>query len=316
MTETDALLPCAVCGVDDGWRVFSTREMLLGTRRPFVYAECARCLSLQLVNPPVDLSPYYPDNYYSFQPGPRDSEEPRWTKKALAGLLVDSRLPGTRILAAALKESHPLGHWSRICDVRRSDAILDVGCGHGALVRRMRRWGFTNLVGIDPSAHKESSMPGLTIRRAELKDIDERFDLIMLHHVLEHVPDPLLMLRLAARCLRTGGRILVRLPLAASYVAQRYGADWFELDPPRHLAIPSLRGFERLARRAGLTVRHREFDSTALTFEMSECYRRDVPFTSVPDFEARVAMSPFRSLARALNRTEDADLGVFVLIPE
>ena len=316
MPETNTLSLCVVCGADDGWRAFSTREMLLGTRRPFVYTECAQCLSVQLMNPPADLSPYYPDNYYSFQPGSRDSEEPRWTKKMLAGLLVDSRLPGTRLLAAMLKESHPLGHWSRICGVRRSDSILDVGCGHGALLRRMRRWGFTNLVGIDPSARQEARLPGLTIRRAELKDIDQRFDLIMLHHVLEHVADPVLMLRLAAGCLRAGGRILVRLPLAASYAARRFGADWFALDPPRHLAIPSLRGFECLARRANLTVRHREFDSTALTFEMSEFYRRDIPFTSVPDFEARVARSPFRSLVKTLNCTEEADAGVFVLTPE
>jgi SAM-dependent methyltransferase len=290
--------------------------MLLGTREPFVYVDCANCLSVQLVNPPHDLSPYYPDHYYSFEPGPRDSEEPRWTKKALAGLLVDSRLPGARTLAAIFKESYPLGHWSRICGARRSDAILDVGCGHGTLVRRMRRWGFTNLVGIDPSAREELSLPGLTIRRAELKDIDARFNLIMLHHVLEHVRDPVSMLRLAARRLRPGGRLLVRLPLAASHAAKRYGAHWFPLDPPRHPAIPSLRGFDCLAQRAGLIVRLREFDATAPTFEMSECYQRDVPFTSVPDIEARVAASPFRSLARRLNQTGHADSGVFVLVPE
>jgi SAM-dependent methyltransferase len=289
--------------------------MLLGTRDPFVYAECGQCLSVQLVDHPSDLGAYYPDHYYSFQPGPRDGEEPRWTKKALAGFLVGCPLPGAGVAAALLKESHPLGHWARISGARRSDAILDVGCGHGTLLRRMRRWGFTNLSGIDPGAREELRLPGLTIRRAQLADIDAQFDLIMLHHVLEHVPDPAAMLRLAAGRLGPGGRILVRLPLAASYAARQYGGHWFALDPPRHLAIPSRRGFDHLVRRAGLTVRHHEFDGTALTFEMSELYRRDVPFIAVPDIEARVAASPFRALVRRLNRTGEADTGVFVLTP-
>jgi SAM-dependent methyltransferase len=290
--------------------------MLLGTRQPFTYAECLQCLSVQLVDPPQDLAPYYPDNYYSFQPRPGDSEEPRWMKRALAGILVDSPLFGARILAAMVKESWALGHWSRISGVSRSDTILDIGCGNGNLPRRMRRLGFTHVVGIDPWVREELTVPGLTIRRAELKDVDACFDLIMLHHVLEHVADPSSTLRLAASRLRPGGRILVRLPLAASHAAKRYGADWFGLDPPRHLAIPSLRGFECLARRAGLIIRHREFDGTARTFEMSEWYRRDVPFTSVRDLEARLATSSFRRLARRLNRTEEADCGVFVLTPK
>ena len=314
MRRTDSSPPCAICGAAGDGRLFTAREMLLGTRHRFVYAECAQCLSLQLVNPPPDLARYYGDAYYSLKPGPRDAEEPRWRKKLLAGLLVDSRLPGGRLLATMLQGTYPLGHWSRISGVRRSDAVLDVGCGHGALVRRMRRWGFTNLVGIDPSVREELSVPGLIIRRAQLTDIDARFDLIMLHHVLEHLPDPASTLVLAARRLRPGGRILVRVPLAASHAATRYGADWFQLDPPRHLAIPSLRGFERLVGRTGLTIRRREFDATALTFEMSELYRRDVSFTSVPDVEARVARSSFRSLARRLNRTGGADSGAFVLV--
>ena len=69
--------------------------MLLGTRRPFVYTECAQCLSVQLMNPPADLSPYYPDNYYSFQPGSRDSEEPpAWPATTLSAPQPQPTGPG------------------------------------------------------------------------------------------------------------------------------------------------------------------------------------------------------------------------------
>jgi hypothetical protein len=76
------------------------------------------------------------------------------------------------------------------------------------------------------------------------------------------------------------------------------GADRFQLDPSRHLAIPSHNGFACLARRAGLIVEQHEFDGTALTFEMIESYPRDISFTSVPGIEAHVAASSFRGLAR------------------
>lgn len=308
--------PCAVCGVQSKSRVLAAREMMFGLRHPFSYAECPACGSLQLLDPPVDMAPYYPENYPSFQPDPPDAEQNRGMKRLLGSLLIDSALPGTGMLAALLKERYPLGNWARICGARRDDAILDVGCGHGSLLRRMHRWGFTNLSGIDPFAREEIDQPGLRTRRLELAALAERYDLIMLHHVLEHVADPVTTLAQARERLLPGGRMLVRFPLAASEAAQRYGTDWFQLDAPRHLVIPSLRGFVRLADRAGLDIRHQEFDGTALTFEMSEYYRQDVPLVAVKDLEERVKRSTFWPLARQLNRTEKADSGVFVLVPK
>src|SRR4051812_19942848 len=61
---------CSVCGNAYGNSVHTTREMMFGTRERFDYLECADCGSLELLNVPNDLSPYYPPNYYSFAARP------------------------------------------------------------------------------------------------------------------------------------------------------------------------------------------------------------------------------------------------------
>src|SRR5476649_121898 len=104
----------------------------------------------------------------------------------------------------------------------------------------------------------------------------------MLHHVLEHLPDPRRSLQDARARLNPGGRILVRIPLAGSKSCRTYREHWFNLDPPRHLLVPSRRGMETLAQRSGLRVVRTEFDGVELGFLMSEHYRRDTPYAAKP----------------------------------
>ena len=49
------------------------REMMFGLRDRFLYGECRDCGSLVLLDPPADLGPYYPPDYYSLSPRPRSS---------------------------------------------------------------------------------------------------------------------------------------------------------------------------------------------------------------------------------------------------
>jgi hypothetical protein len=136
----------------------------------------------------------------------------------------------------------------------------------------------------------------------------------MLHHVLEHVEAPALMLKAARERLNRGGRILLRLPIAGSHASREYGADWYNLDAPRHLVIPSLHGIKILAEKTGFTLLHTEFDSRAASFLMSENYRRDISSRdaapATPE-QKRI----YRELAHRLNAKAEGDLGVFVLAP-
>ena len=86
-------------------------------------------------------------------------------------------------------------------------AVLDIGCGRGALLNGLQRLGWKTY-GIEPAIK-------IAFRRhVELTEVpdEERFRLIVLRHVLEHLRDPLDMLRRAERALLPGGYVFISVP--------------------------------------------------------------------------------------------------------
>lgn len=288
------------------------REMMFGWRDRFAYCECPSCGSVHIAQAPADLARFYPADYYSLRPTMARPALLPGLQRAWTAWLVESRTWLAGEIARRIARKHPLCHWARLGRARFSSAILDVGCGSGELLRRLQRSGFAHLTGVDPYVAADTDEPGLRIFRAELASVTGKFDLIMMHHVLEHLANPVVELTLARERLQADGRILVRIPVAGSFAYREYGADWYHLDAPRHLCIPSVRGLDRLAQRSGLRVLHREFDGTHLTFRMSDSYRSDIPSLNAPLWN-RSTRRRYRRRAARLNRDGDGDLGVFVL---
>ena len=94
----------------------------------------------------------------------------------------------------------------------------------------------------------------MTLEKAYLQDVVGTFDVIMFHHSLEHVPDPRRELADAAERLAPDGFCVVRLPTPSSEAFRLYREDWVQIDPPRHIALPSRDGMALLAERAGFRV--------------------------------------------------------------
>jgi SAM-dependent methyltransferase len=162
----------------------------------------------------------------------------------------------------------------------RDARILDVGCGGGALLDRLATVGFSNLYGADPFIAADGETPrGVPLMKRHLSEVTGQFDLIMFNHSLEHVPDPVAVLKLTYEKLAAGGICLVRLPTTSSEAWTKYGADWVQIDAPRHIVIPSRQGMALAADRVGLRVEKTFDDSTLGQFMESEAYRRDVAVT-------------------------------------
>ena len=86
-------------------------------------------------------------------------------------------------------------------------AVLDFGCGTGELLDALRELGWTTH-GIEPAVKSAFA------RHAELQEIPPAptFHLVVAHHVLEHVADPLSILRALAASLLPGGVIFASVP--------------------------------------------------------------------------------------------------------
>jgi 2-polyprenyl-3-methyl-5-hydroxy-6-metoxy-1,4-benzoquinol methylase len=137
--------------------------------------------------------------------------------------------------------------------------LLDVGCGNGAFLAKMRHLGWETVgVELDEKAadvaKTEFDMEVFIGSLDGAGFADESFDAITLSHVLEHVGQPLELFRQCRRLLRRGGRIVVTTPNAESLGHRLFKADWRGLEVPRHLKVFSLRALAQCAVEAGLST--------------------------------------------------------------
>ena len=108
----------------------------------------------------------------------------------------------------------------------RPGRVLDVGCGRGALGEAMRSLGW-EVWGVESDATAAATARGRVHRLVEhdLLDVDgvaaalgeERFDVLVLSDVLEHLYDPHRVLSSYLRFVRPGGRVLVSVPNAVVF---------------------------------------------------------------------------------------------------
>jgi 2-polyprenyl-3-methyl-5-hydroxy-6-metoxy-1,4-benzoquinol methylase len=136
-------------------------------------------------------------------------------------------------------------------------SLLDVGCGNGQFISRMRSFGWT-VSGIDPdpAAVALGSKQGLHIRTGMVADLPEteRYDVITLSHVVEHVSDPVTLLRECAKRLQPNGRLILATPNINSLGHSWFERFWRGLEVPRHFIIFSPAAFHTCVARAGLVV--------------------------------------------------------------
>jgi SAM-dependent methyltransferase len=132
--------------------------------------------------------------------------------------------------------------------------LLDVGAGNGAFLRRMRDLGW------DVMGHETDPVAAEVVRRAGIPcaegpldgaELGASFDAITMHHVIEHVHDPVHTLSTCRRLLEKGGTLWIATPNAESLGYRRFGGNWGGLECPRHLVVFSRRGLEVALRRAG-----------------------------------------------------------------
>ncbi len=137
--------------------------------------------------------------------------------------------------------------------------LLEVGCGNGLRLGQLARDGW-QVTGqdVDPSAAEHAlARHGVSVRVGPLADLGlppATFDCILMNHVVEHLHDPVAVLRECHRLLKSGGRLVVITPNMASLGQALFGADWRGLEPPRHIHIFSPTSLLSLARRSGFAT--------------------------------------------------------------
>jgi len=137
--------------------------------------------------------------------------------------------------------------------------LLDVGCGAGFLLDAAREWGWA-VQGVELSpfaaerAQRDLGLPVVQGELAEAQFPEGHFDIVVMRELLEHVPDPLALLKEARRVLREDGVLFVQVPNDLEGVRMRLWRRVWWMIPPLHLFYFRRETLEALLERAGFRV--------------------------------------------------------------
>ncbi|MBT8317637.1 MAG: class I SAM-dependent methyltransferase [Lutibacter sp.] len=119
--------------------------------------------------------------------------------------------------------------------------LLDIGCGTGDFLLTCKNNGWT-VVGVEPNSKaKNLAISKLNSNKkskvhSNLENIGtQKFDVITLWHVLEHVPNLENYILKLKSLLKPNGILVIAVPNYRSFDATHYKQFWAAYDVPRHL---------------------------------------------------------------------------------
>lgn len=232
---------CRICGWTGDAYTLNVKEMQFDTKEDFEYFECGNCHCLQISHIPENLYTYYGNTYYSY-------EKPHIQENAC---------------------SHPTN----------SSSVLDVGCGAGKFLCQLSQLGYTNLTGCDPFIEEDLVYEnGIHIYKKEIHEMDGQYDNIFLTDSFEHVTDPHEVMESIKRLLSPNGIAQIRIPVYPNIAFELFKENWFQIDAPRHISLHTKESMSYLAKKHGLKIIKREYDSTMTQIIRSYLYSIGISF--------------------------------------
>lgn len=221
---------CRVCGAETAPFLTAFDRNREVDPRPFDYARCDACATVQLCDVPDEIGRFYDDDYHGI---PSVDE-------------LRSRVP---------LEAHKIDLLATQVTPGR---LVEIGPSFGAFALAAREAGY-DVTGIemDPDCcrYLEEAVGVRAIQSTRPQDVLAGLPpsrVVALWHVLEHMERPVEVLQAAAANLEPGGVLAVAVPnpdaLGFAVLRQR----WAHLDAPRHLSLMPLSTVVAQGRRLGL----------------------------------------------------------------
>lgn len=295
---------CPLCGATRSRLSFRTQDLMVRTEEVFAWVVCAEC-NLYYLNPRPPASvigEFYPDTYYSYQDEGHAVPGSTWSGQETLQLSLKSTLlrggAGT-VLYRLLKAVK--GSILRALAVPPEEIrigippgppgrILDVGCGAGQFLDRLQRAGWETWgVEISPDAAERARLRGHQVAVGHLVTLDlpsASFDAVRLWHTLEHVHDPVPLLRSCRRLLKPEGTLIIGVPNVAGVPSFLYGRYWMGWDVPRHMLAFSPAVLRRLLAESGFETTDLHIFATPLLLALSAAWKRGHALESLDEHPA------------------------------
>jgi SAM-dependent methyltransferase len=215
--EGDTRLICPCCG-GSVFQSYVRDIRSIYSAKPYDVFQCQQCRHGMSVPVPseAELKAIY-DRIYSY-----DVHRAVMGEKAYRGRLLAGQI-------ARLRPAHG--------DFR----VLEIGCMFGVLLNELAARGIT-AQGIELSAEpvRHCQSEGLNVSCESVEQFvarahSERFEVIVLSHVLEHIRDPRAIIQQLAGLLTHGGHLVVSVPNHRCSLAKLAGRNWGWWQVPVHL---------------------------------------------------------------------------------
>lgn len=172
--------------------------------------------------------------------------------------------------------------------VKKSDSILDYGCGNGLFVLFLKGRGYPNAIGYDPYVQEFASLPE-----------SGTFECVVANDVIEHIPNPRAMIQDCVKKLKSGGLLYIG-------TSDSEGVDMADLEPhimrlhqPFHRIIVTQQTLKSLGIQAGL--------------ELINTYRRSYMDTLRPFANYRFLDEFSKALGHNMDRMLNPTAGTILL---
>jgi len=231
---------CPFCSEPAAFHAAATDIEYFTTSERFEFWHCKAC-DILFISPMLieQLHVIYPSNYYAFEDVGKKGFPLRVKE------WIDRRMLRRVLRGIEGKSLH----------------VLDVGGGTGWLADIARsadsRVVDTWVVDLDDTARMRAEANGHRFLHGRIEDFEspEKFDLILMLNLIEHLPRPDLILERAARMLSSNGRIVIKTPNFRSLDAILFRhRSWGGYHCPRHFVLFSHESLTRALSVAGLTA--------------------------------------------------------------
>lgn len=137
--------------------------------------------------------------------------------------------------------------------LHKAHSVLDVGCGRGAFLDLVtKQLPHVICHGNDANPTIRDVLPPQINLHLNVSDAPTNLDAVTLFQVIEHVADPLQLLRESISKVRQGGLVIVSVPDHSGPI--RFFADSHTAIPPHHVTIWTPKSLELILRKLGLSI--------------------------------------------------------------
>ena len=152
----------------------------------------------------------------------------------------------------------------RLMPYKQNGKVIDVAAGAGRFLEHFQARGFAcYATEFDARLEEMLRRKGFTVvAGGTVPETDpDTFDIVLFTEIIEHINDPMVVLRRLWDILRPGGCIYVTTPNFNSLERRLLGPDWGMICWPEHITYWTPRTLEKAMRRAGFRRRWRTVEN-------------------------------------------------------